>query len=103
MAWLALNDARHAYLDAMEMSGSPTERIALLNSRLHLIGSALAATITTLPMEIVDPLTEILNLVTAAESWNLPVTIGLSEKPAHDLEIRIAELYRVRLFWGDAL
>jgi hypothetical protein len=93
VAWLALNDARHAYLDAMEMSGSLSERIAQLNSRLHLIGTALAATITTLPIEVVEPLTEVLGLVTAAESWNLPTTIGLSRKPAHDLEVRIRDLY----------
>ncbi|MGO8949000.1 MAG: hypothetical protein ACLQUY_15405 [Ktedonobacterales bacterium] len=93
VAWFALNDARHAYLDAMEMPGPLAERIAPLNSRLHLIGTALAATITTLPIEIVEPLTEVLDLVTAAESWNLPATIGLSRKPAHDLEIRISELY----------
>jgi hypothetical protein len=93
VAWLALNDARHAYLDAIENVGSLTGRIALLNSRLHLIGSALAATITTLPIEIVEPLTEVLDLVIAAESRNLPAAIGLSRKPAHDLEIRITELY----------
>ncbi len=78
VAWLALNDAYHAYLDAVEMPGSLAERIGPLNARLHLIGTALAATIATLPIEMVEPLKEVLELVTVAASWNLPATIGLS-------------------------
>ena len=93
VAWLALNNARHAYLDAQEQHGPLSERVAMLNSRLHLIGTALAATLTTLPIEMVGPLEEVLELVTAAASWNLPATIGLSRRPAADLEIRIRDLY----------
>ena len=93
VAWLALNDARHAYLDALRDAGPLPGRIAALNSRLHLIGTALAATITTLPMEMVGPLGEVLEVVTAAESWNLPATVGLSSGPAHELEVRIHDLY----------
>ena len=65
----------------------------MLSSRLHLIGTALAATLTTLPIEMVGPLEEVLELVTGAASWNLPATIGLSRRPAADLEIRIRDLY----------
>ena len=93
IAWLAVNDAFHAYLDAEEQHGPLSERVATLNSRLHLIGTAVAATLTTLPVEMVRPLEEIFELVTAAASWNLPASIGLSSVPAADLEFRIRKLY----------
>src|SRR5262249_47918336 len=45
VAWLAINDALHAYLDTQEASGSLLQRVAPLVARLHLIGTAVAATI----------------------------------------------------------
>jgi hypothetical protein len=92
ISWLALNDAQHAYLDAGEMSGPVPERIAALNSRLHLIATALTATVTTLPIEMMEPLEEVHEVITAAVRWNLPATIGLSSGPAIDSLIQIRDL-----------
>lgn len=93
VAWLAVNDALHAYLDAQEASGRLDKRVGPLVARLQLISTAVAATMATLPLQAVGPLTEVLDTVRAAASANLAAAHGLSAAPAAYLERRIHDLY----------
>jgi hypothetical protein len=93
VAWLAINDAVHAYLDAEEAKGALLDRVRPLISRLQLIGTSLVATISTLPQSAVGPLEEVLELVIPAVTWNESAARGLSTAPAARLEGQIRHLY----------
>jgi hypothetical protein len=92
-AWLAVNDAVHAYNEAHDGPGSKQVRAAELALRLDLIGAALAATIAILPPQSVDPLREALDLALAAATWaGSAARSGLSG-PSASLEMQFRALH----------
>jgi len=93
VAWLAINDAVAAYIDAEETQGELLDRIRPLTARLQLIGTSVAATISTFPQSAVGPLEEVLELVIPAVTWNESAARGLNAAPAARLEEQIRRLY----------
>jgi hypothetical protein len=89
-AWLALDDALDAYLEAGVTTSAPMSKaIGPLICRLNLITTALAATIATLSQHNVRPLEEARELVkTAGESALLPAR-GLNVAVALQMPVEI--------------
>jgi hypothetical protein len=93
VTWLALNDAIHAYLDAVESSGPTRHRISLLAARLQLAVISLATTAPTLPEAALAPLYEALDLLVPAASWAASAARGLASGPSSLLQERIKQFY----------
>lgn len=93
VAWHALNDAVHAYEDALDMQGSMHDRLLPLLARLDLVVTAVAATIATLPAAAIDPLVDVLELSRAAAAAATAVVQGFDAAPAARLEERIRDLH----------
>lgn len=92
-AWLALNDAVHAYDEAHEATGSVAERVTPLIIRLELVSTALAATIATLPEPAVSSLREALDVVISAAGSSKAAGDGGSLLAASIGESRLRALY----------
>lgn len=92
-AWHGLNDAVHAYNEAMDAPGPLDERRGPLVDRLDVITTAVAATISTLPAEAVGPLIEVLELTRSAATATASAMRGLGGRRAAQLEEQIRDLY----------
>jgi hypothetical protein len=92
-AWHGLNDAVHAYNEAMDAPGPLDQRLGTLVDRLDVVTTAVAATIATLPEEAVSPLSQVLELTRSAATATSAVIRGLSSAPAAQLEEQIRALY----------
>lgn len=65
IAWLAMNDAAHAFNEAYDGVGG-ANKIARLTARLELVASAIEATCTVLPSDVTVPLSRAADLVSNA-------------------------------------
>jgi hypothetical protein len=92
-AWLAINDAAHAYEQAQEGFERRIEKAARLVPRLELVATAAAATMAVLPPPAGAPLREVLNLSTAAAQWAASIAHGGPPGPSASLERRIMDLH----------
>lgn len=92
-AWLAVNDAVHAYNEAHNNPGAQQVRVAKLALRLDLVGAALAATIAILPPQSVDPLREALDLALAAATRAGSVARADSPCPSASFEMQFRTLH----------
>lgn len=92
-AWLAINDAVHAYMDAKEVPGPLPGRVAHLVAHLRLIATAAAATAATLPEQATAPLLSVMELADSAASWNVSAAHGLGTSEAASFEREIHVIY----------
>jgi len=94
-AWLAVNDALHAYDEAHEPTSTTAReaRATRLAARLGLIASAMAATMTVLPSVSTEPLREILQLTDDAAHWAASLAMGRTPGPSSAIEERIRFLH----------
>lgn len=65
IAWLALNDAAHAFNEAYDGLGG-ARKLARLTARLELVASAIEATCIVLPVDATTPLSRAATLVSKA-------------------------------------
>jgi hypothetical protein len=92
-AWLALNDALHAYDETHDEMGPASARAARLSARLSLIATAVAATMTVLPTAACEPLHEVLDLTDEAAHWSSSIAEGRTGGPSSALEGRARALH----------
>jgi hypothetical protein len=94
-AWLAVNDALHAYDEAHEPTSTTAReaRATRLAARLGLIASAMAATMTVLPSVSTEPLREVLQLTDDAAHWAASLAMGRTPGPSSAIEERIRFLH----------
>jgi hypothetical protein len=98
-AWHALNDAVHAYNEALESVESLERRLLPLIDRLDLVTTAVAATLSTLPEQAGGPLLQVIELTRPAAAATAAVLHGLSSVDAARLEDHIRDL---RESWPSA-
>lgn len=75
-AWLALNDAVLAYIEAEETPGRMEDRLPPLIDRLDLVTAAVAATMAVLPPEAGDPLAQVVGLTLRPAGIAPPIPYG---------------------------
>lgn len=94
-AWLAINDALHAYDEAHEPDATIhiEARAARLAGRLALVASAMAATMTVLPAASVEPLREVLQLTDDGAHWAASLAVGRTPGPSSAIEERARFLH----------
>lgn len=93
LAWLALNDVVHAYIDAEEDPTRTLDWLARLAARLQIAVTSLATTALTVPDAALSPLHDALDLLAPAASWAASAACGGSPGPSRGLQVSIEQLY----------
>jgi hypothetical protein len=94
VAWLAVNDAVHGYLDAYEWrerGASVPQVVSLLGARLDIVAAATAVSAAVLPTSSIAALDRVLELVVPAVEWTFRALHG-EMGPSEQLERSIRDL-----------